>query len=160
MRKLILSALMATFTLPVLAPAAAIAQSPELRHDRRDVREERRDLRDAQRDGDRREVRDARHDLRDARDERRGDWRDYRRDNPAAFRGPAYVGPRGWRYRPVVVGYRLQPTYWSSRYVIDPVRYRLPVASGPTRWVRYGNDVLLVNIRTGRVVTVYNGFFY
>jgi Ni/Co efflux regulator RcnB len=44
--------------------------------------------------------------------------------------------------------------------IADPYRYRLPRATGPNRWVRYGNDVLLVNGRTGRVVTVYNSFFY
>jgi Ni/Co efflux regulator RcnB len=156
MRKLILSALMAAS----LVPAMASAQTPELRHDRHDVREQQRDLRDAQLRGDRHDVRDARHDLRDARRETREDWRDYRRTNPGAFRGPAYVGPRGWRYRPVSVGYRLEPGFWGSRYVIDPIRYRLPPVAGPTRWVRYGNDVLLVNVRTGRVITVHNGFFY
>ena len=73
----------------------------------------------------------------------------------------AYVGPRGYRYRPVAVGYRLQPAYYGSRYVIaDPYRYRLPRATGVNRWVRYGNDVLLVNSRNGRVVTVYDRFFF
>lgn len=160
MRKFILSALIAA-TAATGFGGIAQAQTGELRRDRQDIREERRDLRDAQRYGDRRDVRDARGDLRDARQEHREDWRDYRRSNRNVFTGPAYVGPRGYRYRPVSAGYRLQPAYYGARYLIsDPYRYRLPRATGVQRWVRYGNDVLLVNVRTGRVISAYNSFFY
>lgn len=157
MRKLILAGLMAA----TLMPAMAIAQDGELRRDRQDIRDQRQDLRDARREGDRRDVREQRRDVREARQEYREDWRDYRRSNGDVFRGPAYVGPRGWRYRPVTEGYRLERGFYGQRYwIADPYRYRLPAAVGPTRWVRYGNDVLLVNLRTGRVMTVYNGFFF
>lgn len=157
MRKFIITALIAATAMPGLAAA----QTGELRRDRQDVREEQRDLRDAQRRGDRGDIRDARGDLREARQEHREDWRDYRRNNRNAFHRPAYVGPRGWRYRPVAIGSRLQPNFYSSRYVIaDPYRYRLPAARGSLRWVRYGNDVVLVNIRTGRVQSAYNNFFW
>ncbi len=159
MRKFVLSALIAV-TAATGFTGIASAQTGELRRDRQDIREQQRDLRDAQRHGNRGDVRDARQDLRDARQEHREDWRDYRRTNQSVFRGPAYVGPRGYRYRPVTAGYRLQPAYYGSRYLIaDPYRYRLPRAVGVNRYVRYGNDVLLVNPRTGRVVSVYNGFF-
>ncbi|MDB5736942.1 MAG: hypothetical protein JWO65_610 [Sphingomonas bacterium] len=157
MRKLILaSALVAT-----LLPAAAMAQSyGEVRHDNREVRDDRRDLRDAQWRGDRHDARDARHDIRDDRQERREDWRDYRRSHPDVYRGGGYVGPRaGWRYRPVAVGYRFEPAYYGQRYWVDPVRYRLPPVGAYQRWVRYGNDVALVNTRTGVVVNLYGGFF-
>ena len=157
MRKLLLLALMGA----ALTPVAASAQNAELRHDRQQVREERRELRDAVRDGDRRDVREEARDVRQARQEYREDWRDYRRDHRDVFRGPRYVAPRGYRYRPVVVGYRFDPVYYSDRYVIaDPYRYRLPRVVGPQRWVRYGNDVVLVNIRTGRVVEVHRAFFW
>jgi Ni/Co efflux regulator RcnB len=157
MRKLMIAGLMAA----TLVPAMASAQSGELRRDRQDLREEQRELRDAQRYGDRRDIREERRDVREARQELRQDWRDYRRTNRDVFRGPAYVGPRGWRYRPVGVGYQLQPNFYGQRYVIaDPYRYRLPRATGVNRWVRYGNDVLLVNTRNGRVVTVYDRFFF
>jgi Ni/Co efflux regulator RcnB len=160
MRKFILSALVAA-TAATGFTGIASAQTSELRRDRQQVREQQRDLRDAQAYGSRRDVRDARQDLREARRETREDWRDYRQSNRDIFRGPAYVGPRGYRYRPVVSGYRLQPSYYGSRYVIvDPYRYRLPRATGLNRWVRYGNDVLLVNTRTGRVITVYDRFFF
>lgn len=157
MRKFIILGLMAATALP----GVASAQTGELRRDRQEIREQQRDLRDAQRYGDRGDVRDARGDLREARREYREDWRDYRRDNRNVYRRPAYVGPRGYQYRPVAVGYRFQPAYYGSRYIIaDPYRYRLPEARGAQRWVRYGNDVVLVNIRTGRVLDVHRGFFW
>lgn len=157
MRTLFLTTLIAAVALP----AAAFAQTPELRRDRQDVRQQQQDLRHAQMYGNRHDVRDAREDLRDARREQREDWRDYRRHNRDVFRGPRYVGPRGYRYRVLAPGYRLSPAYYSARYVIaDPYRYRLPRPNGVERWIRYGNDVLLVNTRTGRVVTVYRDFFF
>ncbi|MDB5663300.1 MAG: hypothetical protein JWM38_1842 [Sphingomonas bacterium] len=157
MRKFMIAGLIAA----TMVPAMASAQSGELRRDRQDIREEQRELRDARRSGDWRDVREERRDVREARREYREDWQDYRRSNRNAFRRPAYVGPRGWAYRPVAVGHRLQPNFYGSRYVIaDPYAYRLPRATRGNRWVRYGNDVLLVNGRNGRVVSVYNGFFF
>lgn len=157
MRKTIIWGLIAATVMPV----AASAQTGELRHDRREIREERRDLREAQRYGDRGDIRDARGDLRDARREYREDWRDYRRDHRDVYRMPAYVGPRGYRYRPVVIGHRFEPIYYGRRYVIaNPARYRLPPAAGARQWIRYGNDAVLVNVRNGRVIQVYNNFFW
>lgn len=157
MRKTIILGLLAA----TIVPTMASAQTAELRRDREQIREERRELRDARRYGDRQDVREERRDLREARREYREDWRDYRRTHRDVYRQPAYVGPRGYRYRPVVIGHRFEPIYYGRRYVIaDPWRYRLPPAAGFQRWVRYGNDVVLVNTRNGRVVQVYNGFFW
>jgi Ni/Co efflux regulator RcnB len=158
MRKLILaSALVAA-----LLPAAAMAQSiGEVRHDKREIRQDRHDLRKAQWRGNRHDVRDARRDLRDDRQERRGDWQDFRRAHPETYRIGGYAGPRaGWAYRPVTAGYRFDPSFYGQRYWIDPVHFHLRPVGTDLRWVRYGNDVLLVNIRTGRVIEVNNGFFY
>jgi len=158
MRKPVILALIAAVAIPSMVQAQSMG---EVRQSQREVREQRQDLRDAQRYGDRRDVREAREDLRDARREAREDWRDYRRTHREAYRRPAYIGPRGYVYRPVAAGYRFQPHYYSARYVIsDPWRYRLPRTSGYNRWVRYGNDVVLVNVRTGRVLEVHNGFFW
>ena len=158
MRTPIILGLMAAVAMPSIAQAQSLR---EARESQRDVREERRELREAQQYGDRRDVREERRDLREARREARQDWRDYRKSHRDAYRRPAYVGPRGYAYRPVGVGYRFQPHYYSSRYVIaDPYRYRLPRPAGYNRWVRYGNDVVLVNVRTGRVIEVHNGFFW
>lgn len=163
MRKFIMAALAATTMVPaVLVPVAAQAQSArEARESQRDLRRDQRDLRQAQRYGDRGDVREARRDVRDSRQEVREDWRDYRRSNRNAFRRPNYVGPRGYQYRPVSVGYRFDRQYYGNRYWVNNYRnYRLPAPARNARWVRYGNDVALVNIRNGRVLQVYNSFFW
>lgn len=159
MRKTIIAAIAAA---TALVPVAATAQSyREVQDNRRELREDRRDLRDAYRRGDRGDVRDARRELREDRREARDDWRDYRRSNPNVYRGRAYAGPRGYRYRPVTAGYRFAPAYYGRNYwVSDFNRYRLPRPSYGAQWVRYGNDVVLVNLRTGRVLQVHNRFFY
>ena len=163
MRKILMLALAAATVAPVIAPTAASAQSArELRGDQRDIAREHREIRQDLARGDYREARRDMRDLHNARQEYREDWRDYRRAHGDVFRGPAYVGPRGYRYRPVAVGYRFAPGYYGRNYwVNDYARYRLPRPGyGYQRWVRYGNDVVLVDIRTGRVLRVYNRFFY
>lgn len=158
MRKIITALLAAT----TLVPVAAQAQSyREARESQREVRQDRRDLQDARRYGSRSDIRDARQELREDRQEAREDWRDYRRTHPNIYRGQRYYGPRGYVYRPVAVGYRFQPVYYGRNYwVSDYGRYRLARPGAGTQWVRYGNDVALVNLRTGRVIQVYNRFFY
>lgn len=155
MRKIILTAAILSVALPTMASA----QSGELRRDREEIRQEHRDLREAQMRGDRDDIRDARGDLRDARREYREDWRDYRRNHREAYSRGNWRAP--FRYQRFREGVRLRPVYYSSRYYIaDPGRYRLPAASGPLRWVRHYDDALLVNVRTGRVVRVINGFYW
>jgi Ni/Co efflux regulator RcnB len=158
MRKTIIVGLMAA----TMLPAMASAQTHELRKDRQDIRQEQRDVNRSVRRGDSpREVRDQRNDVREARQEYRQDWRDYRQNHRDVYRQQRYVGPRGYAYRPVAVGYRFAPVYYARNYWIsDPWRYRLPAAAGNRRWVRYGNDVVLVNIRTGRVIDVNRNFFW
>ena len=137
MRKAIIAGLLAA----TMVPAMAQAQPAELRHDRR-------------------EVRDARRDYRDARREYRDDWRDYRGRHPDVYRSSAWVSPRGYRWRPVTVGYRFDPVFYDSRYWIDPYRYHLRPVLGHQRWVRYGRDVVLIDTRNGRVLEVNSGFFF
>jgi Predicted integral membrane protein len=163
MRKFIMAVLAASVALPTIAvPTMASAQSArEVRQSERNLRDQQRDLRQAQRYGDRRDVREERRDVRQARQEVREDWRDYRKANRNVYHRPAYVGPRGYNYRPVAVGHRFQPAYYGNRYwVRDYSRYRLPAPGYNNRWVRYGNDVVLINTRNGSVVRVYNGFFW
>lgn len=145
MRKFILMGLMAAMAIPAAAPAQSRA---EIRRDREQVREERQELRDAQRYGDRRDVREERQDLREARRELREDRRDRRRSQ--------YVAPyRGWRYSTIRPGYQLRPGFYTQRYVIvNPGQYRLRAGARNQRWIRYGNDLLLVNVRNGRVLQV------
>jgi len=90
---------------------------------------------------DRREIRQDRHDLRQ-------DRREVRRN--------VYVAPYGgWRYRPVTSGYQLRPVFYGQRYwVNDYARFNVAAPRPNLRWVRYGNDLLLVNVRNGRVLEV------
>lgn len=106
-------------------PSMADAQRREIRHDRREIRQDRRELNQ--------------------------DRREFRQDRRRA----AYVAPyRGWAYRPVVRGYQLRSVFWGPRYVIDYNLYRLHAPRFYERWIRYGDDLLLVDTRTGRVIEV------
>lgn len=163
MRNLIIAALAATVLSPVAIPAAASAQSAgEVRRDTREIHRDRQDVRAAQRYGDRGDVRDARQELREDRQERREDWRDYRQSHRSVYTRGGYRGPSGYRYRPVTIGYRFAPSYYGRNYWInDYATYRLPRPGyGYQRWVRYGNDVVLIDTRNGRTIQVYNSFFY
>lgn len=72
-----------------------------------------------------------------------------------------YAAPYpGWRYRALRRGERLHSRFYAARYVIaDPARHRLPAAAGSRRWIRYGNDAVLVDLRGGRVLRVLAGRF-
>ena len=155
MRKFLMFALAAAAAVPTTATftTEASAQSrAEVRHDRRVVREERQELRQARRFGTRQDVRAERRDVRGARQELRED----RRDNRYSRQYRSYAAPySGWSYRPVTVGFQLSPTFYSSRYYIsNPYQYQLRPAGRFQRWIRYGDDLLLVNVRTGRVIQV------
>lgn len=137
------------------------------RHDwREDRRDDRHDWRDTRRD-DRRDWRNS-HDgdrnwSRDWRRDRRYDWYNYRHHYRDHYRIGRYDAPRGWHhgYRRFSVGIHLNGLLFSNRYWIDdPYRYRLPPAYGPLRWVRYYDDVLLIDIRNGYVVDVIHDFFW
>ena len=138
----------------------------ELRSDRRDLRGDRRDWREDHRGDWRRPgfvdpVWSHRAWSRDWRNNHAYDWRANRDFNRSIFSLPAYVWPRGFSYRRFSVGVRIAPLFYSQRYwIVDPWRYRLPYASGGQRWVRYGDDVLLIDIRRGIVLDVIPNFFW
>nr|WP_295370732.1 RcnB family protein [uncultured Sphingosinicella sp.] len=169
MRKLIIMGLMAASVLPVAAPANAQSRA-EIRRDRQDLREERRELRDAQRYGDRRDIREERRDVREARRElredradrrqwRRNDWRGYRTQNRALYSRGHWRAP--FRYRSFQPGFSIGVNYYTPRYYIaDPYRYRLPAAHSGLRWIRHYDDVLLVDVRRGRVVDVIRNLYW
>lgn len=156
MRKLIILGLLAATVVPSVASAQSYG---EARRSEQRLREEQRDLRQAQRYGDRRDVREARSDVRYARQEAREDWRDYRNSHRDVYRAGRWNAP--FRYTAWNRGQQLRPVYYGSRYYIsDPYRYRLPRPGANMRWIRHYNDVLMVNVRTGRVVEVHRGFFW
>lgn len=97
------------------------------------------------------------------RAESRYDWRANRYRNRAAYHLPRYYAPYGWRsgYQRFGIGVTLSSVLWGQNYWIgDPFSYRLPDAWGPYRWVRYYNDALLVDVRSGRVVDVEYDIFW
>lgn len=160
MRKLLLATLLATALAPNLAPNVAAAQAHRyIRHEQRQVNRERRTVNRERRQVNRERV--AIHRERVAVNRQRAeDWREYRRMHREVFRRPVYVAPRGYRYSRVAIGYRLAPAFWARPYWIDYGYYRLPPPPPGTMYVRYGNDVLLISLRSGRVIAVYEDFFY
>lgn len=153
--KLMIAAVIAA----TLTPMAAQAQTRELQRDRQEVREEQRDVRQAQHYGDRNDVRNERRDVREARQEYREDWRDYRQSNRNAFRGSRFNAP--FRYRTFNNGVSIGTSYYAPRYRVNNYsNYRLPHPGRYQTYVRHYNDLLLVNLRTGRVIRAYRGFYW
>jgi Ni/Co efflux regulator RcnB len=95
------------------------------------------------------------------RNSSRYDWQNHRRHHRSWFHLGFYYDPFGWGYSPYQIGWRLWPSYYSSRYWInDPWQYRLPYAPAGTQWVRYYNDAVLVDTWSGEVVDVIYNFFW
>ncbi|ARS28069.1 RcnB family protein [Sphingomonas sp. KC8] len=98
---------------------------------------------------------------RDWRNDRRYNWQNYRTSNRHIYRVPRYYGRPGYDYRRWSPGYRMPDYYYGSGYWIsDPWQYRLPPAHGPYRWVRYYDDVVLINIANGLIEDIIYSFFY
>ena len=96
------------------------------------------------------------------RNDNRYNWRSYRERNRNDYRRGRYSAPyRDRNYSRISIGFSLGSGYLGPRYWInDPWQYRLPAAYGSYRWVRYYDDVLLVDLRNGRVVDVIRDFFW
>jgi len=91
----------------------------------------------------------------------RYDWRRWRDRHRSSFHIGVYYDPFGWNYRPYQIGWRLWPSYYSSRYWInDPWQYRLPYSPPGYIWVRYWDDAILVDRWSGEVVDVIHNFFW
>lgn len=98
---------------------------------------------------------------RDWRQDRRYDWRRHRDGDRSRFHLGIYIDPFGWGRRDWEIGWRLPSRYYASRYwIYDPWQYRLPPVSGAYRWIRYHDDVLLVDLRSGRVLDRIRNFFW
>ena len=149
MKHLIFSGLMAAS----LIPAAASAQTTEIRKDERKVETQTDQLQHAVEGGDVVDIEKQARDVRKARQELRED-----RDQFARNR---YVAPyRNWSYSTVTPGTTLRSRFYGSRYTVaHPAGYELRQAKRHQRWIRYGDDLLLVNVRTGRVIEVAAGRF-
>lgn len=78
-----------------------------------------------------------------------------------SIRGPAFRFPPGFTYRTWVTGGILPPIFLAAPYFYDGYA-TLGLGPPPAgyRWVRYGPDLLLVNVNTGRIADVVDGVFY
>ena len=95
------------------------------------------------------------------RKDRRYDWYKHRNKYWWLFQLGWYSDPFGWGYQPYGIGWRMWPSYYSSRYWLnDPWQYRLPYAPPGTRWIRYWDDAVLVDLWSGQVVDVVYNFFW
>lgn len=91
------------------------------------------------------------------------DRRSYQRNFNAhrKFRGGYYNKPRGWYYRRWSYGQVLPFAFFASNYWLnDYYAFDLPVPPYGYEWVRYGNDAILVNTRSGQILQVQYGVFY
>lgn len=159
MKKFILLAAVAAIAVP---GAAQAQQHEQARHDRQLARQDQRTVR-ANREIMRSDRRAVRADRRVASAERNVGRAERNVARADRHEHMTYVAPmRHWTHRPVSVGYRLQAPFYGSRYYItDYSMYDLQAPhSRWLRWIRYGNDLVLVNVRTGRVMDVvhHNGW--
>ena len=75
--------------------------------------------------------------------------------------GGYYSPYRNYRYNRLSIGLILDSLFYSNRYWLsDPWQYRLPPAPYGTQWVRYYDDVLLIDVYTGEVIDVIYDFFW
>jgi Ni/Co efflux regulator RcnB len=111
------------------------------------------------------EHRNGRAGVRDRGDEQRGNAGDdrhfnYRGHEFAAVRAQEYRYPRGWHYREWSVGQTLPNLFLGQPYSFEYQTIGLPPPPRGERWVRFGPDALLVNLRTRRIVDVIHNVFY
>lgn len=78
----------------------------------------------------------------------------------ARVHGSRFVWPHGHRYRHWAVGARLPMVFVGSAYYYDGYG-SLGFSAPPMgyRWVRYGDDLVLVNVRTGEIEDISYGVF-
>ena len=80
--------------------------------------------------------------------------------NPIFHAGP-FVYPRGWAYRRWVIGAALAPLFVAPAYCYAGwAALGLAPPQPGFQWVRYGPDLLLVNVSTGQVADAVYGAFY
>jgi len=72
-----------------------------------------------------------------------------------------FAYPSGWGYRRWGIGMALPPLFLAQAYwYADWAAFGLPPPQPGYQWVRYGPDLLLVNVATGQVVDAVYGAFY
>ena len=85
----------------------------------------------------------------------------YGRWNGHRLRLGQFRYPPGYAYRHWAIGQSLPQLLFSSAYYFtDYASLGLDAPPYGYQWVRYGPDVVLVNIRTGEILDVVSGVFY
>jgi Ni/Co efflux regulator RcnB len=75
--------------------------------------------------------------------------------------GAAFVYPSGWAYRRWAAGAILPSLFLvPAYYYADWAALGLAAPEPGFQWVRYGPDLVLVNVSTGEIVDVVYGAFY
>ena len=157
MRKILIAALAASALIPTMASATS---RNEIRNDRHEVKQDQRDVRKAVRNGNYRQAQQARQETREDRQELNEDWRSYRGNHRSTYQRGAYAAPAGYAYRPIRTGYRFGQAQYHSRYwLTNYASYRLPNPGYNHRWIRYGNDAVLIDTRSGVALRIINAFF-
>jgi Ni/Co efflux regulator RcnB len=78
-----------------------------------------------------------------------------------SIRGPKFSFPSGFKYQTWTTGGILPPVFLAAPYFYDGyATLGLAPPPGGYQWVRYGPDLLLVNVHTGRIADVVDGVFY
>ena len=76
------------------------------------------------------------------------------------FHAERYRWPHGYRYRRFAVGYALPRRFWVHDYFLDNYAlYDLDPPPQNFEWVRYGPDILLVDLNSGAIAQVIYGAF-
>jgi Ni/Co efflux regulator RcnB len=90
----------------------------------------------------------------------RRSWQ-YNRRAERRYRWHRYNPPRHWKYRRWGFGMILPSPFWVRQYWITNYwQFGLPNPPYGYVWVRYGNDALLINVRSGQILQVVYGLFY
>jgi len=144
MNKIFLVTIIAAVALPTIGHA----QTHEIRKDEMKVQAQHEDLQDAVDNGDHKDIKKQAKDVRKAETELREDRQHHARTH--------YVAPySNWSYAAVARGDKLRSRFYADRYAIsDPGMYQLHPAARNQLWIRYGDDLVLVNRRNGRVIDV------
>jgi Ni/Co efflux regulator RcnB len=71
-----------------------------------------------------------------------------------------WVAPPGYSYHAYVVGETVPQMFWTPAYTIDWSTHNLPRPDTDAKWVRVGDDAVLIRIGSGNVIDRIPDFFY
>lgn len=97
------------------------------------------------------------------RNDNRYNWQHNRSRYHDRYRLGRYTNPfgYGYGYNRFSIGIYIDSRYFGRSYWLDdPWDYRLPPAPYGCRWIRYYDDVVLVDMRNGYVLDVIEDFFW